>query len=198
MSAGDAAEAVARALDAELDRPRPVAEARNWPEFRGKARGGIADGQHPPVSWDLSVTSTPVTGVKIGGTHPGDAAYLALAVDGSNVSLTAPTVVPIEGSTYTFDRWVLDGVDQPAGLATLDFVADADATAEAVYELAAGTVRAELAFSPSSGVVPFTTQATATLENLSQHQIRRLAGRIQGPAGHGPRGVRPDQARSGR
>jgi len=38
----------------KLDKPVKVWRAANWPEFRGARRSGTADGQHPPVAWDLA------------------------------------------------------------------------------------------------------------------------------------------------
>ena len=36
-----------------LDPIMRVAKAEPWPEFRGPGRSGSADGQHPPLAWDL-------------------------------------------------------------------------------------------------------------------------------------------------
>ncbi len=36
-----------------LDPVMAVAKAEPWPEFRGPGRSGTADGQHPPLAWDL-------------------------------------------------------------------------------------------------------------------------------------------------
>ncbi len=40
-------------FDFESDKPIPVARAANWPAFRGAARAGVADGQHPPAAFNL-------------------------------------------------------------------------------------------------------------------------------------------------
>ena len=40
-------------IDFENDQPLPVAQAANWPAFRGTELSGIADGQHPPAAFDL-------------------------------------------------------------------------------------------------------------------------------------------------
>jgi len=40
--------------DATLDEPAPrVQSPGNWPQFRGPGAAGVADGQHPPLRWDL-------------------------------------------------------------------------------------------------------------------------------------------------
>lgn len=51
--AAASSEQQAPAFDAALDKPVKVAAARPWPEFRGAGRSGIADGQHPPLSFEL-------------------------------------------------------------------------------------------------------------------------------------------------
>src|SRR5205823_4917028 len=35
------------------DEPVEVRAPRNWPSFRGPSASGVADGQHPPASWDV-------------------------------------------------------------------------------------------------------------------------------------------------
>jgi outer membrane protein assembly factor BamB len=46
---------VAKASGGQLDDPMPeVVQARNWPSFRGSGAAGVADGQHPPTSWDAA------------------------------------------------------------------------------------------------------------------------------------------------
>jgi outer membrane protein assembly factor BamB len=41
-------------FDFSTDRPLPIGRPANWPEFRGRYRHGIADGQHPPIAFDLA------------------------------------------------------------------------------------------------------------------------------------------------
>ncbi|MDX1501540.1 MAG: PQQ-binding-like beta-propeller repeat protein [Thermoanaerobaculia bacterium] len=53
---------------AVLARPLTRAAPANWPEFRGPGRSGVADGQLPPLSWDLDsganvAWSAPVDGL---------------------------------------------------------------------------------------------------------------------------------------
>jgi outer membrane protein assembly factor BamB len=45
-----------------------VTAATNWPQFRGPAATGVADGQHPPVTWDVKAGTnvrwkTPIPGL---------------------------------------------------------------------------------------------------------------------------------------
>jgi outer membrane protein assembly factor BamB len=42
----------AKAPPAPRDDPDPVTRPGNWPSFRGPSASGVADGQHPPLTWD--------------------------------------------------------------------------------------------------------------------------------------------------
>jgi outer membrane protein assembly factor BamB len=63
-----------------------VAVATNWPQFRGPAATGVADGQHPPITWDVKTGTnvlwkTPIPG--LGHSGPvvwGDSVFLTTAV----------------------------------------------------------------------------------------------------------------------
>src|SRR5205823_7181166 len=60
------AEAAAKPVKFE-DRPEKPSAARNWPSFRGPHASGVADGQHPPATWDVAkgknvIWKTPVPG----------------------------------------------------------------------------------------------------------------------------------------
>ncbi|MHC4944571.1 MAG: DUF362 domain-containing protein, partial [Planctomycetota bacterium] len=88
----------------------------------------------PPVSLDLAITSLPIPGSHITGTHPGTTDYLALAMDGSSISLTAPLTFAGPATGYLFNRWRLNGADQPAGLQPLSFDISLASTAEAIYD----------------------------------------------------------------
>ena len=87
----------------------------------------------PPASLDLTVESTPITGVPITGTHPDTSLYTALAIEGSSISLTAPKLVSDGGTDYGFIRWTLNGTDHPEGQGTLAFSMGEDYTATATY-----------------------------------------------------------------
>jgi outer membrane protein assembly factor BamB len=62
----------------------------NWPQFRGPDATGIADGQHPPVTWDVKAGTnvrwkTPIPG--LGHSCPvvwGDKVFVTTAVSGDN------------------------------------------------------------------------------------------------------------------
>ena len=89
--------------------------------------GDIAD------AWLLSVSSSPVAGIAIGGTSPGTTDYGGLVMKDTQVTLTAPSAVVVKGADYTFQNWVLGGVPQAEGVTQLVFQMDADLDAEAVY-----------------------------------------------------------------
>jgi outer membrane protein assembly factor BamB len=65
-----------------------VAAPRNWPQFRGPDATGIADGQHPPITWDVKTGTnvrwkTPIPG--LGHSCPviwGDRVFLTTALSG--------------------------------------------------------------------------------------------------------------------
>src|SRR5439155_5354536 len=40
-------------LPAVEEKPVPVTKPGNWPSFRGENASGVADGQHPPTTWDI-------------------------------------------------------------------------------------------------------------------------------------------------
>ena len=83
----------------------------------------------------LSVRSVPA-GVTIRGDKPGTTPYDAACGLGSTVSLEAPVITVVESASYRFVRWILDGIDQPDGEATVAILMNAGRTAEAVYTTA--------------------------------------------------------------
>jgi outer membrane protein assembly factor BamB len=80
------AKAVAKATGTAKDGDVTVAAAANWPQFRGPAATGIADGQHPPTTWDVKAGTnvrwkTPIAG--LGHSCPvvwGDRVFVTTAV----------------------------------------------------------------------------------------------------------------------
>jgi outer membrane protein assembly factor BamB len=66
----------------------PVAAPLNWPSFRGPDASGVADGQHPPLTWDVKTGTnvrwkTPIPG--LGHSCPiiwGDRVFVTTAVSG--------------------------------------------------------------------------------------------------------------------
>jgi outer membrane protein assembly factor BamB len=73
--------------------PRPGSDARaaaplNWPSFRGPGGSGVADGQHPPLTWDVKAGTnvrwkTPIAG--LGHSCPvvwGDRVFVTTAIGG--------------------------------------------------------------------------------------------------------------------
>jgi outer membrane protein assembly factor BamB len=70
--------------------------AQNWPQFRGPQGSGVADDQHPPVSWDIGsgrgvVWKTPIPG--LGHSSPviwGDRLFLTTAISSNPNSVFEP------------------------------------------------------------------------------------------------------------
>jgi hypothetical protein len=81
----------------------------------------------------LSVQSSPVSGISMGGSAPGKTNYIAYFLDDESVTLTAPSSATVKGAEYTFQNWVLGGVPQAAGVTGLSFQITGNVTAEAVY-----------------------------------------------------------------
>jgi hypothetical protein len=89
----------------------------------------------PLADAKLVVQSTPVVGVDITGTVAGTTNYSATVAicPVTEVSLTAPSAVASGGLEYVLIRWTVNGVEQPAGEATVTFAMTADTTAVAAY-----------------------------------------------------------------
>jgi len=113
----------------------------HWYAFAQMARGqawGIYGAtlvslQRPST---LDVQSVPVAGIAITGTKPGTTGYTAACSSGEVVDLAAPATATVQGVRYEFVRWMLDGVDQPPGLASLRVTMGVDHAATAAYGLA--------------------------------------------------------------
>jgi outer membrane protein assembly factor BamB len=80
------AKAVAKPTAAPKEGDIAVAAAKNWPQFRGVDATGVADGQHPPTTWDVKAGTnvkwkTPIPGM--GHSCPivwGDRVFLTTAI----------------------------------------------------------------------------------------------------------------------
>jgi len=77
----------------------------------------------------LSVGSTPVRDVEVGGSLPGVTPYTAACADELPVALNAPR----RRAGMHFQRWLLDGQAQALGLSAVQFLMNADREATAVY-----------------------------------------------------------------
>ncbi|MHC4480406.1 MAG: right-handed parallel beta-helix repeat-containing protein [Planctomycetota bacterium] len=95
------------------------------------------------VEHTLTVESAPVSGVQVGGSPAGLTGYSASVRDNTEVSLTAPATCADGQTDYEFVRWVLDGVDRPAGLTSVAFTMAQDTAAVAVYAVVDRTLRVE-------------------------------------------------------
>jgi parallel beta-helix repeat protein len=101
-----------------------------WSQVNLEPAGGL---EVPIEELVLSVCSTPVSGVNIGGSPSGVCGYTTALAPGSAVSLMAPATFDDGAGDYEFVRWTLDGEAEPDGRTTLNFTLDASATAVAVY-----------------------------------------------------------------
>jgi outer membrane protein assembly factor BamB len=80
------AKAVAKPIAAPKEGDVTVAATMNWPQFRGPDATGVADGQHPPTTWDVKAGTnvkwkTPIPG--LGHSCPvvwGDRVFLTTAI----------------------------------------------------------------------------------------------------------------------
>jgi len=88
------------------------------------------------VPWTVTVRSSPIAGVHVTGTAPGETNYAADVADQANANLIAPAEVSISGSVFSFVRWSLDSVPQPRGQMSLQIAMAGDRLAEAAYRLA--------------------------------------------------------------
>ena len=91
---------------------------KNWPQFRGVDGTGVADGQDPPLRWDLKertniLWKTPITG--LGHSCPviwGDRVFLTTAVGGNTAVRTGnygdPSSVSDDGKALAFQVLCLD------------------------------------------------------------------------------------------
>jgi len=112
----------------------------------------------------LDVQSAPVPGVAIAGDKPGTTPYIASCPDRQLVTLAAPAVATIGGVRYDFVRWVLDLVEQTAGVASLSVTMAADHDAVANYRIREHVLSvksAPFADVPITGDKPGTTNYTA-------------------------------------
>ena len=116
----------------------------------------------------LTVQSTPITGVPITGDKPGSTNYSALCEFGSSITLSAPEAAIIDSVTWTFVRWVKDGVNQPDGQASVQVAMDADHALVAQYEqrLILSVQSTCITGVPITGDKPGTTNYTAACDDL--------------------------------
>jgi len=80
------------------------------------------------------VESTPIRGVSITGDADGVTDYSDELPENTLVSLTAPATFTSGGKTYSFVRWVHNGVNQVNGKRTLEFRITEDTAEVAVYQ----------------------------------------------------------------
>ena len=83
--------------------------------------------------WRLNVSSSPVAGITISGTAPGATNYTANIQNDTLVALAAPTSASVQGVSYTFQNWDLNGAPQAEGVTDLAFYMTANMNAQAIY-----------------------------------------------------------------
>ena len=88
----------------------------------------------------LSVSTPPLEGVQITGTHPGISPYGYFLESDTPVSLDCPAEVTSDERTYPFVCWVLDWVPQTLGETHIEFTMDGSHTCKAIYQAGAKNV----------------------------------------------------------
>ncbi|HUW32496.1 MAG TPA: discoidin domain-containing protein [Planctomycetota bacterium] len=103
--------------------------------------------QYVIKAWTISVTTSPVAGISIGGDRPGTSDYSLTCNDQKSVQLTAPETAVVSGKHYNFVRWDVGGIAQPDGQTSVSITATSDLAVEAVYAIQTWSLGVE-----SSGV----------------------------------------------
>jgi len=81
----------------------------------------------------LTVKSLPMSGVAIGGDLPGTTEYTASCDYARRVTLIASASVMAEDGERPFGQWIVDGVEQAEGMATVEVTVDSNYVLFAVY-----------------------------------------------------------------
>jgi DNA-binding beta-propeller fold protein YncE len=99
--------------------------------FTMTAAATTAVAEYTMGPYNLTVQSTPLTGIYISGTYPGTTNYTvpSIAYD-TSVNLQAPAADPIG---YTFSKWTLNSAAQTAGQKSITFTMITATTAVAQY-----------------------------------------------------------------
>ncbi|HUU68090.1 MAG TPA: SBBP repeat-containing protein, partial [Planctomycetota bacterium] len=83
----------------------------------------------------LSVKSAPFADVPITGDRPGTTDYSIVCEQGEAVTLNAPLLHSVGGVRYDLVRWVVDGVNQPDGQASVNVIMKDSVSAEVLYSV---------------------------------------------------------------
>lgn len=110
-------------VSAPQARPQETREPFQWPSFRGPSASGVADGQHPPTSWDAEtghnvLWSTPIPG--LGHSSPivwDDRIFLTTAVseDPASVFRYGTDGRQDRRSDRSPHSWWVYAIDRPSG-----------------------------------------------------------------------------------
>lgn len=108
-----------------------VAAPMNWPSFRGPSASGVADGQHPPMTWDVEKGinvrwKTPIPG--LGHSCPvvwGDRVFVTTAVGAGDKAGLRPGLYGDVDSVNDKSEhaWHVYALDKPSGAIVWDVVA---------------------------------------------------------------------------
>ena len=162
----------------------------------------IAVAMYEVQTHTVTVNSSPYAGIAIGGSRPGTTNYTITCVDQETVDLSAPGQVDSDGRRYNFVRWLINGVEQPAGQAGLHLIVAADCTVVAAYEVQHYSLNVRSApvngFSISgdkAGITDYSVicddgetvnlsaQATATLGGQRYEFLHWTVDGVDGPSG---------------
>jgi len=81
----------------------------------------------------LTVKSLPISDVEIGGDVPGTTNYTASCDYAQPVTLVAPASVTTDKGEHPFVQWIVNGIEQPDGQATIEAAMDCTCTAIAIF-----------------------------------------------------------------
>ena len=103
-----------------------LAEAQNWPSFRGTSGSGVADGTNPPIAWDADKSTNvkwkaPIPGM--GFSSPviwGDRVFVTTAVPSNPAGLTFQYGQTVAGTGQTqkddsYNSWRVYALDKQTG-----------------------------------------------------------------------------------
>ena len=90
--------------------------------------------EYAAVPRSLTVEALPVGNVAVTGTQAGTTPYTATVEDHASLTLTAPSVVSIDGTPWTFRKWIVNGEGQSELQNTISFDIEQDTRVFAVYD----------------------------------------------------------------
>ena len=132
------APAVVTVIGSDYGFVRWVVDNANQPDLQ-RSLSVKMDADHTVVAQyfycKLSIRSSPITGVNIGGDKSGTTNYSVQFDHQQTVNLSAQQGVVVSAKTFLFTQWIVDGAPQPLRQTTVQLTMDTNHTAEAVYNL---------------------------------------------------------------